>query len=127
MWIDSHLELDVYKKGFELAMQIFWLSKEFPIEERYSLTDQVRRSSRSVCANLAEAWAKRRYEAHFVSKLTDSVGEAGETQTWLELAVSSNYLEESTARQICEDYNRLIHSLNSMIHHSEKWCRSPVQ
>lgn len=77
----GHQELDVYKKAFDAAMQIFELSKDFPKEETYSLTDQIRRSSRSVCANLAEAWRKRRYEAAFIAKLSDSEGEAAETQT----------------------------------------------
>ncbi len=90
--IQSHHELEVYQLAFEAAMQIFELSKRFPVEERYSLTDQVRRSSRSVCANLAEAWRKRRYEAAFVAKLNDSEAEAAETQTWIEFAVKCNYL-----------------------------------
>src|SRR4051812_29161513 len=88
----KHQDLDVYKKAFEAAMQVFELSKKFPKEEVYSLTDQIRRSSRSVCANLAEAWRKRRYEAAFVSKLNDSEAEAAETQTWLEFAVRCEYL-----------------------------------
>ena len=75
----SHNDLDIYKKAFEAAMQIFELSKKFPVEERYSLTDQIRRSSRSVCANLAEAWRKRRYKAAFIAKLNDCESEAAET------------------------------------------------
>ena len=89
--IKRHQDLDLYKKAFEAAMEIFELSKKFPREETYSLTDQIRRSSRSVCANIAEAWRKRRYEAAFVSKLCDSEGEAAETQTWLEFAVRCEY------------------------------------
>ena len=85
--IMNHTDLQVYQKAFATAMEIFQLSKAFPKEEIYSLTDQVRRSSRSVCANLAEAWRKRRYEAAFVSKLSDSEAEAAETQVWLEFAV----------------------------------------
>ena len=85
--IAKHQDLDVYKKAFEAAMQVFEFGKKFPKEEVYSLTDQIRRSSRSVCANLAEAWRKRRYEAAFVSKLNDAEAEAAETQTWLEFAV----------------------------------------
>jgi len=84
--IIRHFELDVYKKSFAAAMKIFELSKSFPAEERYSLTDQIRCSSRSVCANEAEAWRKRVYRAHFASKLTDSEAEAAETQTWLQFA-----------------------------------------
>ena len=83
--ISVHRDLEVYKKAFGAAMQIFELSKAFPKEETYSLTDQIRRSSRSVCANLAEAWRKRRYEKAFISKLSDSESEAAETQVWLEL------------------------------------------
>ena len=86
MKILRHQDLEDYKKAFDLAMQIFDISKTFPKEETYSLTDQIRRSSRSVCANLAEAWRKRRYEAAFISKLSDAEGEAAETQTWLEFA-----------------------------------------
>lgn len=91
--IRTHRELEVYRKAFDAAMQVFELTKGFPREERYSLTDQIRRSSRSVCANLAEAWRKRRYEGAFVLKLNDSEAEAAETQVWLEFAVKSNYLE----------------------------------
>lgn len=85
-------ELIVYQKAFEQAMKIFELTKHFPKEERFSLTDQIRRSSRSVCANLAEAWHKRRYPAHFVSKLTDSDAEAAETQVWLDFSLECKYL-----------------------------------
>ena len=92
MQIKSAKDLTVYKRAYELAMEIFHASKHFPVEERYSLTDQLRRASRSVCSNLREAWAKRRYEAHFVSKLTDSDGENAETETWLDFAVDCGYL-----------------------------------
>ena len=86
MQIKSAKDLVVYQKAYALAMEIFEASKSFPAEEKYSLIDQIRRSARSVCTNLREAWAKRRYEAHFVSKLTDSDGENGETETWLDFA-----------------------------------------
>jgi four helix bundle protein len=85
--IHTHFELEVYKKAFDSAMRIFELSKSLPLEERYSLTDQVRKSSRSVCANIAEAWRRRRYPANWVSKLGDSEAEAAETQTWLKFAL----------------------------------------
>src|SRR5882762_1268581 len=98
--IIRHHELDVYRKSFSAAMQIFEISKKFPKEETYSLTDQIRRSSRSVCANLAEAWRKRRYEAAFVSKLNDSEGEAAETQTWIEFAVRCGYLSAAQGRKL---------------------------
>ena len=92
MEIRSAKDLIVYKKAYDLAMDIFRASKRFPAEEKYSLTSQIRRSSRSVCHNLREAWAKRRYEAHFVSKLTDCDGENGETETSLDFAFDSGYL-----------------------------------
>lgn len=89
-------DLLAYKKGFSLAMLIFEISKEFPKEERYSLTDQIRRSSRSVCANIAEAYRKRKYPKHFISKLTDSDGENSETRVWLEFALASGYINDTT-------------------------------
>jgi four helix bundle protein len=91
--IKNHKDLRVYQTAFDAAMKIFEVSKKFPVEERYSLTDQIRRSSRSICANLAEAWRKRRYEGAFVAKLNDCEAEAAETQTWIEFAVKCNYLE----------------------------------
>ncbi|MBE8986569.1 four helix bundle protein, partial [Nostoc sp. LEGE 12450] len=100
--IKSHEDLEVYKMAFDVAMKIFELSKKFPVEEKYSLTDQIRRSSRSVCANLAEAWRKRRYEAAFVAKLNDCESEAAETQTWLKFAVQCNYLNVETGRELYE-------------------------
>jgi four helix bundle protein len=84
--ISSYKELRVYQKAMTAAMRIFELTKHFPLEERYSLTDQIRRASRSVCSNIGEAWRKRRYPAHFVSKLSDSEGEAEETRVWLEFS-----------------------------------------
>ena len=93
--IKSAKDLRVYKKAYELAMEIYQVSKEWPAEEKYALTDQIRRSSRSVCANLREAWAKRRYQAHFVSKLTDADGENSETDTWLDFALDCGYISES--------------------------------
>ena len=94
--ISSVRELEVYKLAFEAAMEIFELSKKFPKEEIYSLTDQIRRSSRSVCSNLAEGWRKRKYEAVFINKLTDAESEAAETQTWLEFALACKYIDEDT-------------------------------
>ena len=103
--IQSHAELEVYKLAFHAAMKIFELSKAFPREEVYSLTDQIRRSSRAVCSNLAEAWRKRRYEAAFVSKLNDSESEAAETQSWIRFAVECGYCSEEIGQelyQICD-------------------------
>ena len=119
--IVRHQDLDVYKKAFEAAMQIFEASKKFPKEETYSLTDQIRRSSRSVCANLAEAWRKRRYEAAFASKLNDSEAEAAETQTWLEFAVRCQYLSTDAGRALFKTYDEIISMLVAMINNVERW------
>ena len=119
--IRNHRDLEVYGKAFDSAMELFRLSKAFPKEEMYSLTDQVRRSSRSVCANLAEAWRKRRYEAHFISKLSDSEAEAAETQVWIEFAVASEYLDRATARRLYKIYDEVIGTLVGMINHPETW------
>src|SRR5437867_3522144 len=107
----THCDLHVYVKAFDAAMQVFELSKSFPREEVYSLTDQVRRSSRSVCANLAEAWRKRRYEAAFVSKVSDAETEAAETQAWLEFAVKCRYVTRHAAATLYASYNEIISTL----------------
>ncbi len=119
--IQSHRDLEVYKLAFEVAMRIFELSKKFPVEEKYSLTDQIRRSSRSVCANLTEAWRKRRYEGAFVAKLSDSEAEAAETQTWLEFAVNCNYLDPDVGRELYQTYNQILGKLVSMITNPSDW------
>ncbi|BBD70752.1 S23 ribosomal protein [Nostoc commune NIES-4072] len=119
--IKSHEDLEVYKMAFDVAMRIFELSKTFPVEERYSLTDQIRRSSRSVCANMAEAWRKRRYEAAFVAKLNDCEAEAAETQTWLKFAVKCNYLNAETARELYSTYNRILSILVTIINNPSPW------
>lgn len=119
--VTKHQDLDAYRKAFESAMRIFELSKSFPKEETYSLTDQIRRSSRSVCANLAEAWRKRRYQAAFVSKLSDAEGEAAETQTWIEFAVKCGFLERETAKELFLEYDEILSMLVSMINSSSKW------
>ena len=116
-----HQDLKVYQKAFEAAMQIFEISKTFPKEETYSLTDQIRRSSRSVCSNLAEAWRKRRYEAAFVAKLSDSEGEAAETQTWIEFAVRSGYMDREIAKNLFIEYDEIISMLVSMITKPQVW------
>lgn len=117
----SHEDLEVYKKAFDAAMQLFELSKKFPVEERYSLTDQIRRSSRSVCANFAEAWRKRRYEAAFVAKLNDCEAEAAETQTWIKFAVKCEYLDVEIGREIYGTYNQVLAGLVSMINNPSPW------
>lgn len=119
--IRDHKELEVYKKAFDVAMEIFHLSKKFPMEERYSLTDQIRRSSRSVCANLAEGWRKRRYKAAFVAKLNDCEAEAAETQTWIEFAVKCNYLNIEDGRRLYGIYNQVIAGLVNMIKSPDPW------
>ena len=119
--IKSHKDLKAYQKAFDAAMQIFELSKKFPKEEKYSLTDQIRRSSRSVCANLAEAWRKRRYEAAFIAKLNDSEAEAAETQTWLDFAVECNYLDKEKGQQLSEQYDQILGILVKVINNPQPW------
>ncbi|MBW4606687.1 MAG: four helix bundle protein [Hassallia sp. WJT32-NPBG1] len=119
--IKNHKDLRVYQMAFDAAMKIFEVSKKFPVEERYSLTDQIRRSSRSVCANLAEAWRKRRYEAAFVAKLSDCEAESAETQTWIEFAVKCNYLDVETGRELYGTYNQVLGSLVNMINNPSPW------
>lgn len=119
--IVRHQELEVYKKAFSGAMSVFEITKSFPKEEIFSLTDQIRRSSRSVCANIAEAWRKRRYEAAFVSKLNDCEGEAAETQTWLEFSVHCGYLKKETDRELFKEYDEVISMLVSMIANKYLW------
>ncbi len=119
--VTKHQDLDVYRKAFEAAMQILEVSKNFPREETYSLTDQVRRSSRSVCANLAEGWRKRRYQAAFVSKLSDAEGEAAETQTWIEFAVRCDYLNRNEAKKLFLEYDEILAMLVSMINAPSRW------
>jgi four helix bundle protein len=115
MIINSANELEVYKTAYQLAMDIFRLSKTWPPEERYSLTDQIRRSSRSVCVNLEEAWAKRRYEAHFISKLTDVDGENNETSAWLTFAKDCEYLDLEEYTDLSERCNKIGRMVGSML------------
>lgn len=117
----THIDLDVYQQAFTLAMDIFEASKHFPREERYALTDQIRRSSRSVCANLAEGWRKRRYRAAFISKLCDVEAELAETQCWLEFAVRCGYLPPDQARTYYTDYNNVTSTIVNMILHADAW------
>lgn len=102
-------------------MELSELSKRFPKEETYSLTDQIRRSSRSVCANLAEAWRKRRYEAAFIAKLSDAETEAAETQLWREFAVKCEYVNRDDAARLYQSYERVIGTIVGMINHPETW------
>lgn len=117
VWIvNSAKELAVYKKAYALSMRIFEVSKRFPVEERYALTGQIRRSSRSVCLNLREAWAKRRYEAHLIAKLTDCDGENGETDSSLDFAADCNYItreEHAELIGMCREVGKMLGSMLS--------------
>jgi four helix bundle protein len=124
MKIQQHTELEVYKKAFDAAMLIFQESKSFPKEETYSLTDQIRRSSRSVCANLAEAWRKRRYKAAFIAKLSDAESEAAETQVWLEFANKCSYLQHDRASHLDQAYDEILRMLVAMINKPQSWVIS---
>jgi len=117
--IKSAKELRVYQKAFALVMEIFELSRGWPAEEKYSLADQIRRSSRSVCANLREAWAKRRYEAHFISKLTDGDAENSETDTWLDFARDCGYLTPADHDRLSQEVKEIGAMLGSMINTPE--------
>jgi four helix bundle protein len=119
--VQSHSDLESYRKAFEAAMQLFEHSRKFPKEETYSLIDQVRRSSRSVCANLAEAWRRRRYRAAFISKLNECEGEAAETQTWIEFAVRCDYLDQDLGRSLYQEYEEVLRLLVAMIRHPDPW------
>ncbi len=119
---ESFRDLLVYKKARHLSREIFALTKTFPKEETYSLIDQIRRSSRSVGANIAEAWAKRRYEKHFVSKLTDADGEQQETQHWLGVAFDCGYISESQGRDLVEKCLEIGRMLGGMMSKSELFC-----
>jgi len=119
--VNSHKDLHVYQNAFRAAMIIFQVSKEFPYEERFSLTDQIRRSSRSVSANLAEAWRKRRYKAAFIAKLSDCESEACETQVHLEFCYECGYLTEERTKNLTNEYDRIIAQLITMINQADKW------
>jgi four helix bundle protein len=121
MKIREHTELEVYKKAFNAAMLIFEMTKKFPKEETYSLTDQIRRSSRSVCANLAEAWRKRRYKAAFIAKLSDAESEAAETQVWLEFATKCLYLQHDRSNHLYQAYDEILRMLVAMINKPQFW------
>ena len=114
MQIDSPKNLNVYKKAHTLAMKVFELSKSFPVEERFALTSQIRRSSRSICLNLREAWAKRRYEAHFISKLTDCDGENGETESSLDFARDCGYIaaqKHAELISVSAEIGKMLHGM----------------
>ena len=119
--IQFHWQLDAYRLSVEAAMEIFEKSKLFPSEEKYSLTDQIRRSSRSVSAQIAEGWRKRKYEASFVNKLNEAEGEAAETQSWLEYAVKCAYLQRAEGEKLHKQYDHVIGKLVTMGNNPEPW------
>ena len=120
--INHFRDLIVYRRAFKAAMAIFQLTKEFPSEERYSLVDQIRRASRSVCSNLSEAWRKRRYIAVFKNKMTDSMQEASETQCWLEFCLACQYIDQEAFDKLDDEYEQIIAMLNSVERNAKKFC-----
>lgn len=124
-YVKSYRDLEVYKLSRQLSREIFEVSKGFPKEEMYSLINQIRRSSRSIGAQIAEAWAKRRYEKHFVSKLTDADGEQQETQHWIETALDCGYLSNEKGKELLERYESVGRMLNSMIDKASQFCSKP--
>ena len=125
--IKNARDLAVYRLAFEAAMEIFQFTKKFPQEEKYSLVDQIRRSSRSICSNLAEAWRKRRYIAVFKNKLTDSMQEASETQTWLEFCHACGYISSSVFNSLDQKYEHILAMLNSMEMKADSFCFTSVK
>lgn len=116
------MDLIVYQKAYKLAMEIFEMTKGFPKEEKYSLTDQIRRSSRSVTSSIAESWAKRRYEKAFVSKLSDSLGEENETEVWINYSFDCQYIDKDSYTRLLAEYEEVKKMLIAMINHPNKWC-----
>lgn len=119
--IKTHRDLKVYTKSFEAAMRIFVLSKSFPKEEAYSLTDQIRRSSRSVSSNISEAFRRRKYPKSFTNKLNESEAEAAETQNWLDFAVACSYIPQDDHETLNQEYENIIGMLVNMQRHPDKW------
>jgi four helix bundle protein len=118
-------DLDVYQAAMSLVMEVFALSKEFPPDERFTLTDQIRRSCRSICANLAEAWRKRRYKAAFISKLNDAETEASETQVHLEIAFPHEYIDQETFEKLDDECDKVIAQIVKIIDQAERWVIKP--
>jgi four helix bundle protein len=123
--VNHFRELDVYQRAMSLVLRIFELTKQFPVEEKYALTDQVRRSSRSVCANLAEAWRKRRYLGSFVSKLSDAEAEAAETQVHAEIAFRQNYIDGEVFNELDQACDTILAQIVTMIDHADRWVIKP--
>ncbi|MBP6343772.1 MAG: four helix bundle protein [Candidatus Omnitrophica bacterium] len=122
MSFQGYRDIKAFQLSYRLAMDIFELTKNFPREEKYSLVDQIRRSSRSVPGNIAEAWKKRRYEKMFISKIVDSAGEAGETEVWLRFAKDSGYLPVNDFDRLIDGYDEVNRMLNGMIEKADKFC-----
>jgi len=120
--IETVRDLGVYKLAFACAMEIYRISKDFPLEERFSLTDQIRRASRAACSNLAEAWRKRKYRAVFINKLTDAQQEASETQTWLDFCLACGYIDKDIFNHLDSEYEKILGMLNSMEMKADKFC-----
>ena len=118
-------DLKVYQMAYKLAMEIFEISKSFPKEERYSLTDQIRRASRSVCSNLAEGYRKRRYPKHFVSKMTDADGEASETQVWVDFSFDCRYITSEVRDSLQSGYDEVGRMLGGIANNPEKFIPKP--
>ncbi len=119
--IKSFRDLIVYKKSFELACRIYEITRSFPKEEQYSLTDQIRRSSRSVCSNLAEGWGRKNYPKVFVNKLSDALAEQMETEVWLAFCLRFKYIDEATHNALIEEYSEIRRMLTSMMNNPEKF------
>ena len=119
--IRTHRDLEVYKLAYAASMRIFWLTHEFPREEIYSLTSQIRRSSRSVSSGVCEAWRRRRYEPAFVSNLNESETEAAETQVWIQYAVDCKYMPRTVGVELFQEYDRILGMLVGMINRPEVW------
>lgn len=119
--INSYKELRVFENAMNAAMNIFELTKSFPSEEKYSMVDQMRRSSRSVCSNIGEAWRKRRYKAAFIAKLNDAESEAYETQVWVEFARRCKYLENTICDDMDTEYDQIMGQMVNMINQADKW------
>lgn len=115
-------DLEVYLKAFSAAMKVYEMTNNFPTHEKYSLVDQIRKSSRSVCSNLAEAWRKRKYPAAFKNKLTDAMQEASETQSWLEFCLACAYIERAAFMEFDNEYENILSMLNAMEKKAEKFC-----
>jgi four helix bundle protein len=120
---ETFRDLEVYQSALQLAVEIHEFCKKLPPEEKYALADQMRRASRSVCSNIAEAWRKRRYKAAFISKLSDAETEAGEMQSWLDVAIKLSYMKAANYTACDERYEHIISQLITMINAADKWCR----